>query len=96
MAFLDPALEVAGELAADLLGLGEDIAGELREYGEARIPVTSSAIDALYYRTDRTLTVLFTDGSRYAVDDFPPRELAVWLGASSIGAYFNSNIRGRY
>ena len=96
MSFLDPALEIGGEIAADLLGLGEDIAGELRDRGEARIPVTSSAIDSLYYRTDRTLTVVFTDGSRYAIDDFPALELERWLSADSAGAYFNANIRGRY
>jgi frataxin-like iron-binding protein CyaY len=77
-------------------GLGEEICTELETYGRARIPLESSAISALTYLRDRTLTIEFTDGSRYAISDFPALELSRWLTASSAGAYFNANVRGRY
>ena len=97
MTFIDPALEVAGEIASDLLGLGEEIVSELRDRGEARIPVSSSAIAELMYRAhDRFLTILFQDGTRYGIDGFPALELERWLSSGSIGGYFNRNIRGRY
>jgi hypothetical protein len=96
MTFIDPAIQVAETLASDLLGLGEDIVSQLRDRFEARIPVTSSAIQELYYRRDRTLSILFTDGRRYAIDNFPAIELDRWLNAKSAGAYFNANIRGKY
>jgi hypothetical protein len=96
MSFLEPAAEFVETLAADMLGLGEDIVAELRGKGEAYIPVDSSAISALYYRTDRTLTVVFTDGSRYVIESFPAIELSRWLSAPSIGGYWNRFIRGKY
>lgn len=104
MSFLDSALNtitgaasaVAETLEPDLIGLGEEIASQLRSRGEANIPVKSSAIQTLLYRRDHTLSIVFADGSRYAIPDFPAIELSRWLAASSIGAYWNANLRGKY
>lgn len=96
MTFLDAAAGAVEALADDFAGLGADIAAEINKYGRARIPVDSSAIAALTYLHDRTLTIEFQDGRRYAIPNFPAIELARWLAAPSIGAYFNANVRGRY
>jgi hypothetical protein len=95
MAFLDPAAELASEAVAGLERLGWEIFAELKTYGRSRIPVDSTAISALTYLRDRTLSIEFTDGSRYAIPDFPSIELARWLAASK-GAYFNAHVRGKY
>jgi hypothetical protein len=86
MAFLD----------AGLAGLGEEIFSDLKTYGRARIAVSSSAITALTYLPDCTLAIEFTDGSRYAISDFPPPEFARWLSSLSKGGYFNAHIRGKF
>ena len=63
----------------------------------ARHSVASSAVSVLVYDRDRELVwVTFTDGSTYELDGFSEIELARWLGAASIGRYFNANVRGRY
>lgn len=95
MTFIDSVVGLF-ELDEDLLGLGKEIVDQLREKDEATIHVSSSAIYALYYRRDRTLSIVFQDGSRYAIEDFPPIELSRWLAAESIGGYWNANLRGRY
>jgi hypothetical protein len=86
MAFLD----------AGLAGLGEEIFSDLKTYGRARIAISSSAIEALTYLRDRTLSIEFSDGSRYAIANFPPIELARWLNSGSIGGYWNRNLKGKY
>lgn len=98
MTFLDPIVEaVEGEaVAPDIAGLGEDIAAQIADRGEAYIAVDSSAIEALLYREDHTLSIVFKDGSRYVIDNFPAIELGRWLDSGSIGSYFNRNVRGKY
>lgn len=96
MTFLDAAAHAVETFAEEFAGLGEEIAREIAQYGRSRIPVESSAITALTYHGDRTLTIEFSDGRLYAIPDFPALELSRWLNAGSIGAYFNANVRGRY
>jgi hypothetical protein len=96
MTFLAVAVEAVEGIAGDILGLGEEIAGQIKERGEAYIPLDSSAISALQYRGDRTLTIVFTDGRRYLIDNFPALELERWINAGSAGAYFNAYVRGKY
>jgi hypothetical protein len=59
--------------------------------------VASHAIASLAY-DDETETgyVIFTDGSQYALEDFPQIEFERWLNASSLGKYWNYNLRGNY
>lgn len=97
MTFLDPAALVGlFELDEELLGLSKEIVDQLLHRNEAEIPVDSSAIARLYYRRDKTLSILFQDGSRYAIENFPALELHRWLNSGSIGGYWNANVRGRY
>lgn len=97
MTFLDPgALLELLDLDEEILGLSKEITDQLLSRNEAEIPVESTAIARLYYRRDKTLSILFQDGSRYAIENFPPLELHRWLNSGSIGGYFNANIRGRY
>jgi KTSC domain len=96
MTFLDPLIEAGEGIASDLIGLGEEIVDQIKDRGEARIPVESSAIAELHYRLDRTLSIVFNDGRRYAIENFPAIELRRWLDADSIGAYWNANLRGKY
>jgi hypothetical protein len=88
--------EFASEAVTEFGGLGEEALNELRDYGRARFPVDSSAIQLLEYGADRTLSVIFADGSHYAIEDFPPLEFARWLSSGSNGGYWNRNLRGRY
>lgn len=97
MTFLDTAAQATVEtVASDFAGLGAEVAREIAEVGRSRFAVDSSAIAALEYRSDHTLSIEFNDGSRYAIPDFPALELSRWLAAKSIGAYFNAYVRGRY
>jgi len=57
----------------------------------------STAISEIDYdEYSETLTVRFTDGSRYAYWNVPQEEYAALLYAGSAGGYFNANIRNRY
>jgi hypothetical protein len=96
MTFLEPFVEVAEGLASDFLGLGKEIVDQIKNRTEAHIPVSSSAIAFLTYGLDRTLSITFNDGRRYLIENFPPIELARWLAAPSIGAYWNTNLKGKY
>jgi len=96
MTFLDVAVEAVEGIAGDILGLGEEIVGQIKSRGEAYIPLESQAISALQYRGDRTLTINFTDGRRYVIHHFPALELERWINAESAGAYFNAYVRGKY
>jgi hypothetical protein len=62
---------------------------------EKLIPVSSSVIRAVGY-DGSTLTIEFHNGRVY---DHPRVPSSVYVGlmqASSMGAYYNRNIRGRY
>lgn len=59
--------------------------------------VSSSNIEALGYDEDtQTLRVWFTTGTIYDYGNVPKVEFEAILYASSIGAYFNRNIKGAY
>ena len=60
------------------------------------IPVSSSAIRAIGYRGG-TLAVVFTTSSKvYTHYGVPYSVYAGLMNASSMGAYYNRYIRGRY
>lgn len=59
------------------------------------IPVNSSAIRAIGYDAG-TLTVEFHTGRVYDHPNVPYAVFAEFMRASSKGAFYNQNIRGRY
>jgi hypothetical protein len=60
-------------------------------------PVNSSNINAIGYDSDtQTLTVEFKSGGTYEYYDVPESEFESLRTASSVGQYFQNNIRGRY
>ncbi len=60
------------------------------------IPVDSSAIRAVSY-DGYTLTVLFrTSDTLYEHPGVPPWVFAGLMFATSMGAYYNAHIRGKY
>jgi len=62
----------------------------------ALIPVSSSAIRAVGY-DGYTLAVLFrTSDTVYTHPGVPPWIFAALMDASSMGAYYNRHIRGKY
>ena len=64
---------------------------------EIRHATDSSAIAALTYDDEtEELRVEFTDGHVYVYESFPIEVLSAWIGASSIGGFFNANVRGKY
>ena len=59
--------------------------------------VSSSNIEVLgYYEDTQTLRVWFTTGNIYDYSNVPQIEFEQLKIASSIGAYFNRNIKGAY
>jgi hypothetical protein len=59
--------------------------------------VASHAIASLAYDDEEeTLWVTFTDGRTYQLDGLPEIEFERWLAASSLGRYWNANVRGNY
>ena len=62
---------------------------------ELLIPVNSSAILAVGY-DGSTLTVVFVTGRVYDHPNVPYSVFEGLMQASSKGAYYNRNIRGRY
>jgi hypothetical protein len=58
-------------------------------------PVDSRAIAAVGY-DGRTLTVEFTSGRVYDHPNVPPSVYRELMNASSKGAYYSLNIRGKY
>jgi hypothetical protein len=60
-------------------------------------PVTSSNIRGAHYDRDTsTLTVQFTNGSRYAYSAVPADVYDDLITASSPGTYFADNVKGAY
>ena len=59
------------------------------------IPVSSSAIRAIGY-DGYTLVVVFHNSGRYDHPGVPESVFYGLMNASSMGAYYNQNIRGRY
>lgn len=62
-----------------------------------RITVVSSNISEVGHdETTGTLEILFTSGSLYQFFDVPAAVYEQILTASSVGQYFNSNIKGNF
>lgn len=59
------------------------------------ISVDSSAIRAVGY-DGHTLVVVFHNSGRYDHPGVPAHVYEGLMGASSMGRYYNENIRGRY
>jgi hypothetical protein len=61
------------------------------------VNVSSEAISSISYDTDSgTMSVGFTDGTLYVYTDVPESVYVDLIGASSIGGYFNKNVRDAY
>ncbi|HYD86274.1 MAG TPA: KTSC domain-containing protein [Vitreimonas sp.] len=62
-----------------------------------RLPVSSSNIAEIGYdQGAETLEVLFKNGGLYHYFNVPPVEYEQLINATSVGSYFNHNIKGRY
>jgi hypothetical protein len=58
---------------------------------------SSDCIAALAYDDERRIAwVTFHHGGTFQIDGFEEIEFERWLSASSVGRYFNANVRGRY
>ena len=61
------------------------------------VNVSSEAIATVNYDTDSgTMSVGFTDGTLYVYSDVPEAVYVDLITASSIGGYFNKNVRDAY
>jgi hypothetical protein len=61
------------------------------------VSVSSEAIASINYDTESgTMSVGFTDGTLYVYSDVPESVYVDLITASSIGAYFNKNVRNEY
>jgi hypothetical protein len=61
------------------------------------VNVASEAISSISYDTESgTMSVGFTDGTLYVYTDVPESVYVDLITASSIGAYFNKNVRTAY
>lgn len=59
--------------------------------------VTSSNIQGVAYDRDtQTLYIQFKNGSEYSYANVPNDEYEELIEASSVGSYFNDNIKGQY
>ena len=59
--------------------------------------VTSSNIQGVSYDRDtQTLYVQFKNGSEYSYASIPSDEYEELISATSVGSYFNDNIKGQY
>lgn len=62
-----------------------------------RRPVSSASVASVGYDPEAmTLELEFSTGSVYQYFDVPQVEYEALLGAVSIGAFVNENIRGKY
>lgn len=60
-------------------------------------PVSSSQISYIGYEDDdMSLIVVFTNGSTYRYDNVPREVFDDLKSASSVGKYFNANIKNSY
>jgi hypothetical protein len=61
------------------------------------MPVESSTLNRIAYDSHRqVLQIEFRDGSRYQYHRVPTELFDALLQATSKGAYFNQNIRGKF
>jgi len=61
------------------------------------VSVSSSAIARLDYdEEEEVLSITFTDGRSYQLQNFPAIEYHRFVTADSIGAYWNAYVRGNY
>ena len=61
------------------------------------IPVTSTNVNALAYdEQDQVMSVEFKAGNRYQYFEVPPHIFDECLNASSVGQYFNKNIKNKF
>jgi len=62
-----------------------------------RIPVSSSNIASIGYETDsQTLEVEFNNGTIYQYYDVPEHIYDELLSSSSVGSYFNQQVKSNY
>jgi hypothetical protein len=62
-----------------------------------RTPVASTNLRAIGYDSDgQTLEVEFTNGSVYRYSGVPQDRYDALMSASSVGSYFNANIKNSY
>jgi hypothetical protein len=59
-------------------------------------PSSTALASIVYDDESNECFITFTDGRSYTLENFPEIELDRWLGAQSVGAYWNANIKGRY
>lgn len=61
------------------------------------VPVSSSNLESVGYDSStQTMKIRFLNGSEYVFLNIPPLEFESLIQASSIGSYFNRNIRNSY
>lgn len=58
--------------------------------------VDSSAIRTIVENVDGTVDVVFPNGSRYRYRGIPRSLVSSWVNASSVGAFFNKEIRDKF
>ena len=62
-----------------------------------RADTASSCFSTLVYDTDTgEVAMVFIKGGFYVIPSLPGIEWERWKNSGSLGAYFNSNIRGNY
>lgn len=61
-----------------------------------RVEVNSTAITAVRREANGEMTVEFSSGSETVYNDVPENVFQDFVNASSVGRYFNQNIRGQY
>lgn len=61
------------------------------------VPVSSSAISLVSYNPiTLTMEISFTDGTQYEYYDVEPFVFTALIQSSSVGRYFNYNVRNNY
>lgn len=84
-------------LASGALLRVQEIIALADELGEFEGEVSSSFIDSLGYNvTTNTVTAVFSDGSVWQWPNIPIADFLRWWNASSKGAFFNREVRGRW
>jgi frataxin-like iron-binding protein CyaY len=62
----------------------------------AKIPVHSSHIAAIEYRTDGVTELAFRNGKQYVINGLPPEVFEQWVLAESKGSFFATKIKPYY